>query len=115
MSDSVIDSVLKFGATGPGKGDPMTRENPPEAPYAPGTCSLDIDQITTKDTEHISMYMIDVKMNDHTKQYNGGSDGAQPAAYGASLHVKSRLEAELLMASNKNHNGMVYFTLEDQT
>lgn len=115
MSDAVIDSVLKFGAIGADAVDPMTEENPAEAPYAAGTCSLDIDQRTTKDTEHISMYMVDVKMYDNNKQYIGGSNGPQSAAYGGPLHVKSRLEDELLVAPYKDHNGMVYFTLGYQT
>ena len=106
MSNSVNDSVLKFGATGVGEGDSTTEENPSEALYVPGTCSVYIDQIITQNTEHISMYMIDVKMYGNTKQYISGSNGALSAAYGGPLHVKSRLEAELLVAPNKN--GILY-------
>ena len=124
MSDAVIDSVLKFGASGADEeasstveapADPTTEETPTEAPYAPGTCGLAIDQITTKDSQHISMYMVDVKMYDNNKQYIGGSDGLRSAAYGGPLHIASRLEDELLVAPHKDHHGMVYFTLGDQT
>ena len=89
-------------------------ENPKVAPYAQGTCSLDINQISTGGSETISEYSLEVWMYDANKKFIGGSNGPQKVNFSSGLHVKSKLEDELVAAPNKDHNGMVYFTLGTQ-
>lgn len=87
--------------------------NPTSAPYAPGTCGLDLKQSKTANTDKTGEYTLEPTMTDNDNTQIG-YDSPETVVPTDPYNMQSKLEDLLEMTPSKDNHGMVKFVLGEQ-
>lgn len=94
---------------------PQTNGPPPtQAPYAEGICTLKLRQTTTEKTPVTQEYSLEAQILDSKGNSIAAGDPDTATATHPWLY-SSKLEAMLEMTPSKDHDGMVYFNIGEQS
>jgi len=106
-------------ADNPPKGEPIAQKPdtsgpaPTSAPYAPGTCSLDLNQTKTDNTDKTGEYLLEPLITDNSGAQIGYTE-PEAITPDHPLGLQSKLKELLKMSPIKDHHGSVKFALGQQ-
>lgn len=106
-------------ADNPPKGEPIAQKPatsgpaPTSAPYAPGTCSLDLNQTKADNTDKTGEYLLEPLITDNRGAQIGHTE-PEVITPDHTLGLQSKLEVSLKMSPMKGHYGSIYLALGQQ-